>query len=267
MDWFENKDFSKFTKSLVEIALEAGDILKSGFRSNYKINKKEGKHNLVTEYDILSEKAIISYINKRFADHSILCEEEGAFEKNSEYKWIIDPLDGTVNFAHSIPMFAVSIALAKNDEIISAVTFNPIINELFVAEKSKGAFLNGEKLNVSPIKKLDDAFLSTGFPYDLYDNPNKCQERFIEILKLGLPIRRIGAASLDLAYVAAGRFEIFWETGLGPWDLAAGKLLIEEANGKVTHYDGSKVIIKKKNAIVASNKYLHDEFLKFLNKI
>ncbi|NGX34933.1 MAG: Inositol-1-monophosphatase [Candidatus Anoxychlamydiales bacterium] len=267
MDWFENKDFSKITKSAIEAALEAGDILKSGFRSNYKIEKKEGKHNLVTQYDLLSEKAIISYVNERFEDHSILCEEEGEFDKKSEYKWIIDPLDGTVNFAHSIAMFAVSIAVAKKDEIISAVTFHPIINELFVAEKSKGAFLNGEKLSVTNTKKLDDAFLSTGFPYDLQDNPNNCQDRFIEILKLGLPIRRIGAASLDLAYVAAGRFDVFWETGLGPWDLAAGKLLIEEAQGKVTHYDGSKVVLQKKNAIVASNKHLHDEFLTFLNKI
>ena len=267
MDWFEDKNFSEITKSLVEVALIAGDILKSGYRSKYKISKKEGKHNLVTEYDLLSEKTIISYINKKFEDHSILCEEEGEFEKKSEYKWIIDPLDGTVNFAHDIPMFAVSLAVTKKDEIISAVTFHPLINELFVAEKSKGAFLNGEKLSVTQTKKLDDAFLTTGFPYNLHENPNQCQDRFLNILKLGLPIRRIGVASLDLAYIAAGRFDIFWETGLGSWDCAAGILLIEEAGGRVTHYDGSKVILKNKNAIVASNKHLHDEFLKFLNKV
>jgi len=267
MDWFENKDFSKITKSVIEVALIAGDILRSGYRSNYKVSKKEGKHNLVTEIDLLSEKTIISYINKKFKDHSILCEEKGSFEKKSEYKWIVDPLDGTVNFAHDIPMFAVSLAVQKKDEIISAVTFSPLVNELFVAEKSKGAYLNGEKLSVTNNKKIDDAFLTTGFPYNLSENPNMCQDRFLNILKLGLPIRRIGAASLDLAYIAAGRFDIFWETGLGPWDLAAGLLLIEEAGGKVTHYDGSKVILNNKNAIVASNKHLHNEFLKFLNEV
>jgi len=267
MAWYEDKDFSKITKSAVEAALIAGEILKSGFRTHYKIEKKEGKHNLVTEYDLLSEKTIISYINDKFEDHSILCEEEGEFEKKSDIKWIIDPLDGTVNFAHTIPMFAVSLAVSKKDEIITGVTYHPLNGELFVAEKDKGAFFNGEKLNISKTQKLDDAFLTTGFPYNLHENPNNCQDRFLNILKLGLPIRRIGVASLDLAYLAAGRFDIFWETGLGPWDCAAGILLIEEAGGKVTHYDGSKIILKKKNAIVASNTHLHDEFLKFLNDI
>ncbi len=267
MQWFENKDFSKITKSLIEISLIAGNILKSGYRSKYKISKKEGKHNLVTEYDLLSEKTIISFINERFKDHSILCEERGEFEKTSEYKWIIDPLDGTVNFAHSIPMFAISIAISKNEELISAVVYHPLIEELFVAEKSKGSYLNGERLRVSKTQKLDDAILTTGFPYNLVENPNNCQDRFLNILKLGLPIRRIGVASLDLAYIAAGRFDVFWETGLGPWDIAAGVLLIEEAGGKITNYDGSKIILKKKNAIVASNDLLHDEFLRFFNKI
>jgi len=267
MAWYETKDFSKITQSVIEVSLIAADILKSGYRSQFKIEKKEGKHNLVTEYDLLSEKTIISYINERFKDHTIICEEKGSVDKKSEYKWIIDPLDGTVNFAHSIPMFAVSIAVSKKDEIISAVTYNPMFEELFIAEKSKGAYLNGEKLSVTKTKKLDDAFLTTGFPYNLYENPNKCQERFFNILKLGLPIRRIGSASIDLAYVAAGRFDIFWETGLGPWDCAAGMLLIEEANGKVTNYDGSKVVLKNKNAIIGSNGYLHDEFSKFLNKV
>lgn len=267
MDKFQKSDFSEITRTAIEAALIASDILKGGFQTKYKIEKKEGKHNLVTEYDLLSEKTIISFINEKFPTHSILCEEKGSCDKKSEYTWIIDPLDGTVNFAHSIPMFAVSIAVQKNDEIISAVTLNPMVNELFVAEKSKGAFLNGEKLEVTNTKILDDAFLATGFPYNLYENPNKCQDRFLNILKLGLPIRRIGVASLDLAYVAAGRFDIFWETGLGPWDCAAGILLIEEAHGKTTHYDGSKVMLQKKNTIVASNIFLHDEFLNLMNKI
>jgi len=267
MDEFQN-DFSKITLIAIQAALKAGDILKSGFRSKFKIDKKEGKHNLVTEYDLLSETNIISYIKEHFADHSILCEEEGLFDKNSEFKWIIDPLDGTVNFAHSIPMFAVSIAVSKNDEIISAVTYHPLINELFIAEKGKGAFLNGKKLKVTNTKKLDDAIVATGFPYDLSENPNKCIERFINILKLGLPIRRIGVASIDLAYVAAGRFDVFWETGLGPWDCAAGILLIEEAGGKISNYDGTKITtLQKKNAIIASNAHLHEEFFKQIKNV
>lgn len=258
--------FSKITITAIEAALKAGEILKSGFKSKFKIDKKEGKHNLVTEYDLLSETTIISYIKKRFSDHSILCEEEGLLDTDSEYQWIIDPLDGTVNFAHSIPMFAVNIAVKKNTEILSAVTYHPLINELFIAEKGKGAYLNNKKIRVTNNKNVDDAILATGFPYNLTDNPNKCIERFTNILKLGLPIRRIGAAAIDLAYVADGRFDVFWETGLGPWDVAAGILLIEEAGGMVTNYDGSKITeLKAKNAIIASNKHLHEDFLKYLN--
>lgn len=268
MDNFYEKKFSKITLTAIEAAIMAGKILKEGYRTKYNISKKSGKHNLVTEYDLKSEKAIMAYISEKYPNDSFLCEEEGIVQKDGEIQWIIDPLDGTVNFAHEIPMFAVNIAARKDDNIISGVTYHPLLEELFVAEKGKGAFLNGEKLEVSKTKDLDEAILSTGFPYDLIDNPNKCVERFLKILKLGLPIRRIGAAALDLAYVAAGRFDVFWETGLGAWDCAPGILLIEEAGGVVTHFDGSKVSLKNtNNAIVATNLHLHTTITELFKKI
>jgi myo-inositol-1(or 4)-monophosphatase len=260
-------DFSNFTLTAIQAALKASEILIKGFRNTKTIKKKEGKHNLVTEYDLLSEKIIISFIKERFPDHGILSEEEGQLKKKDDFEWIIDPLDGTVNFAHSIPVFAISLALKNKNDIICGVTYNPLMNELFVAEKGKGAYLNGNKLNVTKTKKLDDAILATGFPYDLINNPNNCIEHLINVLKLGIPLRRLGSASLDLAYVAAGRFDGYWETGLGPWDLAAGKLLIEEAKGKVTNWDGTEVILKRKNTVIATNSYLHLELLKIFKKI
>lgn len=263
----QKNNFSEITLDAIEAALKASKVLIKGFNTHLDIKKKEGKHNLVTQYDLLSEKTIISFIKEKYPDHSILCEEEGQVQKKSEIEWIIDPLDGTVNFAHSIPMFAVNIAIRNKDEIISAVTYHPLMKELFVAEKGKGAYLNGNKLNVSQTKKIDDSILATGFPYDLSSNPNKCIEHFFNIVKLGIPIRRLGSASLDLAYVAAGRFDGYWETGLGPWDLAAGKLLIEEANGKVTNWEGSKITIKNKNAVIATNSFIHLEFLNLFKNI
>lgn len=268
MDNSYEKDFSKITLTAIEAAKVGGEILKKGYNTTYDIKKKSGKHNLVTEYDLKSEKAIIEYISKRFPSHSFLSEEVGIIQKDDEIQWIIDPLDGTVNFAHSIGMFAVNIGAKKGNEIITGVTYHPLLEELFVAEKNKGAFLNGKKLEVTKTNKLDDAILSTGFPYDLIDNPQKCIERFISILKLGLPVRRIGAAALDLAYVAAGRFDVFWEVGLGAWDCAPGMLLIKEAGGTITHFDGSKVILKdQNNAIVATNSHLHSTIIELFKNI
>jgi len=260
-------NFSKITLAAIEIALQTGDILKKGFSTSFKISKKEGRHNLVTEYDLLSEKKIIEFINQRFYDHSILSEEKGEVQSKGEYKWIIDPLDGTVNFAHSIPFFSVSIGIKKNDDLISSVIYAPLLNELFVAEKGKGAYLNGQRIFVSNTKNIDDAILATGFPYDLINNPNQCLDYFVKIAKLGLPIRRLGCASLDLAYVASGRFDVFWETGLGPWDCAGGILLIEEANGKITNWDNSKIKLQNKNAVIATNSYLHESLIDIFRDI
>ena len=182
-------------------------------------------------------------------------------------RWIIDPLDGTVNFAHRIPFFAVNIALEISSEIVSAVTFSPLIDELFIAEKGKGAYLNGKKINVSKVESLDNAFLATGFPYNLNSNPEKCIERFVDIIKTGIPIRRLGSAALDLAYLAAGRFDGYWETNLGAWDCAAGILLIEEAQGKISDWKGNKFILSpSNNSIVGSNVKIHEPLINILRK-
>lgn len=260
-------DFSEITKGAIEAALEAGKILKKGFNTSFEITKKEGVHNLVTTFDLKSEKCIISFINENFKDHSILSEEKGKIKKSAEFEWIIDPLDGTVNFAHSIPFFAVSIGVTKNSNIISGVIYNPMLDEMFVAEKSKGSFLNGKKIHVTEQKDIFDSFVATGFPYNLNDNPENCIDNFTKIAKLGLPIRRLGSASLDLAYVASGRFDIFWENILKPWDVAAGILLVEEAGGKISDIKGKKLELKNNISITATNSYLHENFLKILNKI
>ena len=152
----------------------------------------------------------------------------------SDVTWIIDPLDGTVNFARNIPVFSVSIAAAIDQKIVCGVVYQPITQELFIAEKDKGAYLNGKQLFVSKVAQFDEALMSTGFPYNVDKNPLHCVEKFAQMQVKGVPIRRLGSAAIDLAYVAAGRYDVFWEVGLHPWDMAAGKLLVEEAGGTVS---------------------------------
>jgi len=257
---------SSILNHAIHIALRAGQILKRGLGTLFEINSKEGKHNLVTEYDLLSEKTIIQMIQETFPDHHILSEEEGEIEKKSDYQWVIDPLDGTVNFAHGIPMFSVSIGILKNKKPICGVVYNPIAGELFTCEKGKGAFLNGSKLYVTDTTSIDKAILATGFPYNLVEDPLRCIERFSNVLRLGIPIRRIGVASLDLCYVAAGRFDGFWEVGLQPWDCAAGKLMIEESGGKVTTWEMEEFDILSRQTIMGSNNLIHEQIYKVLSE-
>jgi myo-inositol-1(or 4)-monophosphatase len=259
--------FSKPTEAAIEVAKKAGRLLKSGFTTNYKISNKEGIQNLVTEYDFKSEKLIIKELKKKYPKSSFLAEEEGQVGVDSkEIKWIIDPLDGTVNFAHRIPFFCVSIGAEQNGEIILGVIYNPIAEELFVAEKNKGAYLGKKKIQVSNTKEMEKAFLATGFPYNLKDNPENCIDRSLAFLKMGLPLRRLGSAALDMAYVACGRYDGFWETSLGPWDCAAGKIMVEEAKGKITNWEGCPFKLSAYNTLVASNGKLHNEMLKILKK-
>lgn len=257
-------EFSEITTHAIDIALKAGEILKKGYGTIFKISSKDGIHNLVTEYDLLSEKIIIQMILEKYPDHYILSEETGKVGMESSFKWFIDPLDGTVNFAHGIPMFAVSIGVVQNSETITGVVYNPLVGELFVTEKGKGAFLNGTKLKVSSTKLLSDAILATGFPYNLKEDPDRCIERFANIIHLGIPIRRIGVAALDLCYVAAGRFDGFWEVGLQPWDCAAGNLMIKEAGGKVSTWELEEFTILSKRPIMASNTIIHNQIHKAL---
>ncbi len=250
-----------------EAALAAGALLKEGFGTAYHVDTKAGQQNLVTEYDILSQKLIIDTIKGHFPHHHFLAEEENVHDAPSkEVIWIIDPLDGTVNFAHNIPFFAVSIAAARGNEILAGAVYHPLLGELYLAEKGGGATLNGRRLAVTETKTFESAMFSTGFPYNVDQNPLHCIDRFSKMAVLGVPIRRIGVASLDLAYIAAGRFDVFWEVGLHPWDMAAGKLLIEEAGGKVTLYDGSEHPIYRYLPLLATNGHLHERMVSYLKE-
>jgi myo-inositol-1(or 4)-monophosphatase len=263
----KKESLSHLTLIAIEAALKAGELLRRGFGTQFSISSKEGKHNLVTEYDHRSEKMIIDFLLQNVPDSHFLAEESGSTGKNTGgILWIIDPLDGTVNFAHQIPIFAVSIAAQSEGKVISGVVYQPMTHELFVAEIGKGAFLNGQKLRVSEVRNIAMAMLATGFPYDLAKNPFHCIDHFVDILKLGIPIRRMGSAAIDLAYTAAGRFEGFFEVELSPWDVAAGKLLIEEAGGKVTHWNRAPFDIHSRETIFASNGHIHDSATTILNR-
>ena len=257
-------DIAQFSFLAIQAALRAGEELKRGFQTSYSITAKPGKHNLVTYYDTLAEEIILSMIQKEFPDHSVLAEESGEDLKSGSVTWIVDPLDGTVNFAHSIPVFSVSIAAVVENEVVCGVIYQPITGELFIGEKNKGSFLNGNPLKVSSVSSLEDSFLATGFPYNLDDNPLGCIEHLLSVLRKGLPVRRLGSAALDLSYLAAGRYDGYWEVSLQPWDMAAGKLIVEEAGGKITDYQGKALDVKKPSSVVASNVLLHDKILAML---
>ena len=226
---------------------------------------KKGDINLVTEADLASENHIIERIRSYYPKHAILAEESGeAVIKGGDpsWKWIIDPLDGTTNYAHGYPCFCVTIALEHDGEIVLGVTFDPTRDELFAAERGRGATLNGKPIRVSPTEKLGDSLIVTGFPYDFKQKPNFARH-LTDFLFHSRGVRRDGSAAIDMAYVACGRFDGFWEEGLNPWDVAAGTLLIEEAGGGVTYYDGSKYSIYQP-PICASNGAIHSQMLDVL---
>ena len=260
------ESFSQATLIAIDAALQAGEVLRQGFGTRFSISSKEGTHNLVTEYDHKSEKLIIDFIRSHFPRSKFLAEESGETGEADEWVWIIDPLDGTVNFAHEIPLFSVSIAAERKGEVVSGVVYAPITNELFVAEKGKGAFLNGRPIAVTSLHDIKGAILATGFPYNLAENPLHCIDHFVDILHLGIPIRRLGSAAIDLAYVASGRFDAFFEVSLAPWDSAAGILLIAEAGGKTTHWDQKPYSLRKKEPILSSNGCIHAELAKILSR-
>jgi len=251
----------------IQAAMQAGSLLRSGFGTDFKIASKPGHQNLVTEYDKAAEECIIAAIHHHYPSHRILAEESGETHAGkSAVLWIIDPLDGTVNFAHGIPLFSVSIAACIDQEIVSGVVFQPMTQELFSATKGKGAYLNGKPIHVSKVTSFDRALLSTGFPYNVDQDPMHCVEKFAQMQLKGVPIRRLGSAALDLAYVAAGRCDAFWEVGLHPWDMAAGKLLVEEAGGKVSHWNAQPHKIFGYETILATNALLHRAMLEHLKE-
>jgi len=249
-----------FKEVLLEATREAGSIIQEYFQGSFKVGNKEGINNLVTEVDTRAETKIIEVIQKHYPDHFIISEEVGELSTDSAYKWIIDPIDGTVNFAHGIPICCVSIALIKDDAPIMGAVYNPMMNELFFAEKGKGAFLNDVPISVSAKSDFRKACLVTGFPYkwpDSTEHPIKVFERFI---LQGLPVRRLGSAAIDLCWVACGRFDGFWEYNLSPWDIAAGYLLVEEAGGKITNFNGDPYSVFDRQTL-ATNGLIHDEML------
>lgn len=248
-------------------AIEAGaKQLKYYYDKEFKISEKEGINNLVTEADKASEKAIIEVIKKHFPTHQILSEEIGNIPTDSEYKWIIDPIDGTVNFAHHIPFCAVSIGIEKNGEIIAGVVYAPLLNEYYFAEKNKGALLNEKSIAVSKKQEVAKACLCTGFPYKYVNTPNGPLDVFNRFIKQGIPVRRFGAAAIDLCWVAAGRLDGFWEYNLSPWDSAAGYLIVEESGGKVTNFKGEKYT-PYSSFILATNGMIHQPMLENINQI
>lgn len=241
---------------------ETKEIFLNGFAQKKVISFK-GEIDLVTTVDKAVEEKVIQIIRSEYPDHDILAEESDQISHSSPYRWIIDPLDGTTNFAHNLPHFALSIALEHKEELILGVVYNPMTGELFSAEKGKGAYLNKKPISVSTVKSLSQSLLATGFPYDRRQYADLYLSEFKKMLIKTQGIRRAGVASLDLCYTACGRFDGFWERKLNPWDVAASILIIEEAGGKVSTFTGAKFRLSDQT-ILASNGHIHKEMISIL---
>ena len=250
-------------RTLIEaVAREAGTLLRERLHDRHIVQYK-GEINLVTEVDRLSEALIVERIQREFPGHDILTEESPETANGSGFRWIIDPLDGTTNYAHGYPVFCVSIALEVKGVIMLGAVYNPRLDELFTAEKGAGAFLNGRRLTVSRTETLSRSLLATGFPYDIREDRNNNINYFKVMVLSAQAVRRAGSAALDLAYIAAGRFDGFWELKLAPWDTAAGWLLVEEAGGSVTDLRGDPYHLYSKD-MLASNGLIHAEMASIL---
>lgn len=246
----------------VRAALRSGRLIRRSVGKRHKVSYK-GRDNIVTDVDKAAEKIIISEILSYYPSHSILSEESPPRSGNARFRWIIDPLDGTTNFAHAFPFFCVSIALEIDGRIEAGVVYDPMREELFVAARGKGARLNGRKISVSTVDSIVDGFLATGFSYGTR-RKDRNLANFKALLMKSLAIRRAGSAALDLCYVACGRFDGFWEMDLHPWDSAAGMLIVEEAGGRVTRFDGAKYTCHDPD-ILATNGSIHREMSKILS--
>lgn len=252
--------------TLLEAVRSGGAIIREYFDRTFEISSKDTLNDLVTEVDRHSETAIIEVIRTAFPDHFILSEEAGEIRQDSAYKWIIDPIDGTVNYAHHIPLCCVSIGLEKEGKMILGAVYNPFLNELFFAERGSGAMLNDQAIAVSSKKEIASACLVTGFPYQWTDMDNDPVETFGRFVKQGLPVRRLGSAAIDLCWVACGRFDGFWEHHLKAWDSAAGYLIVEEAGGKVTNFKGEPYSPYRPQ-LLATNGLIHQPMLNALNNM
>lgn len=251
---------SDYTRVLHEALQAAGAIVQRRFQGDFVIENKEGINNLVTEVDKLAEEAIINVIHGAFPGHTILSEEAGLLEQHSEYIWFVDPIDGTVNFAHGIPLCCISIALQHKGELLIGGVYNPMMNELFFAERGKGATLNGKPIKVSAKSDFSRACLVTGFPYHQPPEGEHPLRAFERAILKGLPVRRLGSAAIDLCWVACGRFDGFWEYNLSPWDIAAGYLIVLEAGGQITDFTSDTYSVYNKQTL-ATNGLIHGELL------
>jgi myo-inositol-1(or 4)-monophosphatase len=238
---------------IIQVAREAGEIIKDGFGKNVSIEYKTNSSNLVTEIDKKSEAYIKAFIKREFPGHGILAEESGSSNMDAEYIWVVDPLDGTTNFAHRLPIFSVSIGVQKNGKTIYGVVYHVMLDEVYSAELGAGAFRNGTPISVKDNSDLRTSLLVTGFPYDITDNPSNAMEIFSGM-------RRLGSAAIDLCYVASGIFDGFWEVHLHPWDVCAGKLIVEEAGGLITNFEGKPIDIYSPQ-ILCSNGKIHSQMV------
>lgn len=254
-------DIEKAQQFLNEISLFAGNtIIMNGFQADTTSVRYKSKTDLVTNIDNEAEEYLISRINDTFPGCDILAEESGLNESGNEYIWIVDPLDGTNNFAHGIPHFSVTIGLYSRSaqEVLAGTVYNPVLNELFCAVKGKGAFLNGKKIDVSKTSELGISVIATGFAYDKGNSEINNLRQFNAVLPNLQGIRRFGSAALDLAHTACGRLDGYWEAMINAWDISAGVLIVEEAGGSVSDYSGERIDIFK-NEIIATNGLIHNE--------
>ncbi len=246
-----------------EAASLAGDIL-ADMRDRTHLIRKKGAIDLVTEADLRSEEAILDLLGRRFPGDAFLAEESPTQSGSTGRTWIVDPLDGTVNYAHGFPFYAVSIALEAGEEVVVGVIRNPLSGEQYEAVTGEGAFLNGTRLSVSSTRRLNDALLATGFPYDIRESPDRVLRLFNTLILRARGLRRAGSAALDLCMVAAGRADGFWEEKLHPWDTAAGVLLVREAGGVVTSFRGSPFRLEDRT-IVAGNPAIHRSLIEVIS--
>ncbi len=253
-----------YLATAAEAALQSGAIQRTRFGQKIKVEHK-GEINLVTEVDLACERVILDLLRSRFPDHDIVTEESTPARHGSPYVWYIDPLDGTTNFAHGYPCFCTSIALTHQGSVVAGAVYDPLREELFTAERGVGSFLNGRRLHVSSTTQLVDSLLLTGFPYDVREKLPDRLRLFNLFLGAAQAVRRDGSAAIDLCYLAAGRIDGFFEENLHPWDMMAGILMIEEAGGRVSRFDGTPVGVRA-DEVLASNGQLHETMLKRLSE-
>lgn len=255
-------DLEKIKSVGLAAAARAGEILREYWGKTHAVEKK-GAINLVTEADLASERAIIETIRTTFPDHTVVAEESGVMPGTDSHRWIIDPLDGTTNYAHSLPEFTVSIAFAFEGDLVYGLVLNPVTGELFCGTRDQGATLNGQPIKASQTQTVSESLLVTGFPYEIKPIVRPLMSRFERCLMAAQGVRRLGSAALDLCYVACGRFDGFWEQDLAPWDTAAGLVIAQEAGGTISDFSNGSYSIDKKE-ILATNGFIHHELAALL---